>query len=119
MVELTLQTWITGIAGLILGGAVAFIKTKYKANRDMVKCTEGRLDVIEKEIVEIKNVQFQAQRREIINTYRFYKSKRKIPVYEMEEVEGIYKEYSKVDDNGIIKKFMEQMRSWTTSEEKE
>jgi len=117
MFELTLQTWVTGIAGLILGGAVAYIKAKYKGQKDMVKCTEQRLDKMETEITEIRKVQFKAQRREIINTYRFYKSKKKIPVYEMEEVEDLYREYSKYDDNGIIKKFMEQMRTWTTSEE--
>lgn len=119
MIELTLQTWVTGIAGLILGGVVAYFKSKYRANKEMADCTNKRLDNMEVEIEEIKNVQFKAQRREIINTYRFYKSRKRIPVYEMEEVEDIYREYSKVDDNGIIKKFMEQMRSWATSEERE
>lgn len=123
MWELTSQTFViafvTGIAGLILGGAVAYIKTKYKGQKEMVKCTEERLNQIEVEITEIRKVQFKAQRREIINTYRFYKSKRKIPEYEMEEVEDIYREYSRIDDNGIIKRFMEQMRTWTTSEERE
>ena len=83
----------------------------------MIKCVNDRLEKMETEITEIKEVQFKAQRREIINTYRFYKARKRIPVYEMEEVEAIYKEYSKIDDNGIIKQFMEQMRTWTTSEE--
>lgn len=117
MIELTLQTWVTGIAGLILGGVVAYIKARYKGQKEMVDCTNERLNKMEAEITEIRKVQFKAQRREIINTYRFYKNKKRIPVYEMEEVEDIYREYSRIDDNGIIKKFMEQMRTWTTSEE--
>jgi hypothetical protein len=117
MWESTLQTAVTFTVTFILGGVFAYIVAKYKGQKSMVKCNEERMDKMETEITEIRKVQFKSQRREIINTYRFYKSKKRIPVYEMEEVEDIYREYSKVDDNGIIKKFMEQMRTWTTSEE--
>ena len=117
MGEFVIQWWLAAVFGLILGYIISAIKAKARINRTMIDCTNNRLDTMETEIREIKNVQFKAQRREIINTYRFYKSRKKIPVYEMEEVEDIYKEYSKVDDNGIIKQFMEQMRTWTTSEE--
>lgn len=119
MIELTLETAVTVAVSVIVTGILAYIVARYKGQINMVNCTNQRLDKMETEITEIKNVQFKAQRREIINTYRFYKSKKKIPVYEMEEVEEIYREYSKKDDNGIILKFMEQMRTWTTSEEKE
>jgi hypothetical protein len=118
MIELTLNTAVTVTVSLILGGIFSYIVAKYRGQRAMTKCTDERLDKMEEEIGEIKKVQFKAQRREIINTYRFYKSKKKIPEYEMEEVEDIYREYSKTDNNGIILKFMEQMRTWTTSEER-
>ena len=119
MADFVIQWWLAALFGLVLGFVVSFVKAKLKDSKQMVNCTNDRLDKMELEITEIKEVQFKAQRREIINTYRFYKSRKKIPVYEMEEVEDIYKEYSKVDDNGIIKKFMEQMRTWATQEEKE
>lgn len=117
MTDFILQWWLAAIFGVVFGFIVSAIKTKAKVSRAMINCNTERMDKMEREITEIKNIQFKAQRREIINTYRFYKVKKKIPVYEMEEVEDIYREYSKVDDNGIIKKFMEQMRTWTTSEE--
>jgi len=117
MTDFILQWWLAAIFGVAFGFIISAIKTKARVNRTMINCNTQRMDRMETEIIEIKNVQFKAQRREIINTYRFYKTKKKIPVYEMEEVEDIYREYSKVDDNGIIKKFMEQMRSWATSEE--
>ena len=118
MFELTINTALTVTVSVLLTGIFSYMVAKYKGQKSMVKCTNDRLDKMETEITEIKNVQFKAQRREIINTYRFYKAKKKIPEYEMEEVEEIYREYSKKDDNGIILKFMEQMRAWTTSEEK-
>lgn len=119
MTNFILQWWLAAIFGIVLGFIVSAIKTKARVNRKMIDCNSARMDKMETEITEIKNVQFKAQRREIINTYRFYKTKKKIPVYEMEEVEDIYREYSKIDNNGIILKFMEQMRTWTTSEERE
>lgn len=117
MVELTLQTWITGIAGLILGGAVAYIKARYKGQKDMANCVNERLDLISERLDKIETGQLRQQQRDIISTYRFYKSRKKIPLYEMKALEDIYKEYSVYDSNGIILEFMKNMRAWTTSEE--
>lgn len=119
MTDFVIQWWMAALFGLLFGYIVSTIKTKAKVNREMINCTNQRLDKMDKQITEIKIVQFKAQRREIINTYRFYKTKKKIPLYEMQELESLYEDYSKYDDNGIILKFMEQMRLWATSEDKE
>ena len=110
MFELTLNTLVTGIIGLILGGAVTFLKAKYKGQKDMTKCTNERLDKQDKII-------FLILKKGIMDSYNKYKTKKKIPDYEMELVDELYREYSEVEPNGMMLKRIEQMRSWTISED--
>jgi len=112
MTEFIAQWWLAAIFGVLFGIVVSYLKGKYKANRDMVNCTNERLDRMERII-------FAILRKDINDVFNKYKSKRKIPDTDLEYVETIYKEYKEFDSNGIMKTRMETMRAWATQEEKD
>lgn len=112
MMEFTIQWWLAALFGVAFGFIVAFVKGKYKASKDMEKCTNERLDKFERILKAIL-------RKDINDIFNKCKSKKKIPDSEMEYAEAIYQEYKEYDPNGIMKTRMETMRAWATNEEKE
>lgn len=112
MGEFVIQWWLAAIFGLILGFIVSYFKGKYKANRDMVNCTNERLDRMDR-------ILYLILRKDINDIYNKYRTKKKIPDTDMEYAEEAYKEYKEYDSNGIMKTRMEAMREWSASEVKE
>jgi hypothetical protein len=112
MLEFTIQWWLAALFGVAFGVIVSFCKGKYKANKDMVNCTNERLDKMERILKAML-------RKDINDIFNKYKTKKKMPDSEMEYAEAIYQEYKEYDPNGIMKTRMETMRGWSANEEKD
>ncbi len=99
MGEFIAKYWLEAVFGLITLALTAWVRHLSKQN----KIRKAEQEAIKKGI--------QALLRDgIINQYNKYMEKKYIPIYAMENVEAMYKEYHALGGNGTITELYEDLQ---------
>lgn len=99
MTEFIMKYWLEFGFGLITIALTAWVK--YLHNQDKVRKAEQ--EAIKKGIQALL-------RDRIIEQYNKFMEKGYIPIYAMENVEAMYKQYKALDGNGTVKELYEQLQ---------
>jgi hypothetical protein len=99
MVEFIIKYWLEFGFGLITLGLTASVRHFNKQD----KIRKAEQDAIKKGIQALL-------RNEIIDQYNKYMDKGYMPIYAMENVEAMYKQYKALDGNGTIKELYEELQ---------
>lgn len=103
MGEWILQYWIEAIFGLVAVG----LSAGYKRMNHRIKESSRKQ--------EATNGGVQALLRDrIIQVYNHYYSKGFCPIYAMENVEALYKQYQALGGNGTVMELVEKLRKLPT-----
>lgn len=102
-----LENWIKAIFGLISAGMLAALRQLFTR----VKSQKARTDAIQHGMQALL-------RNEIIKSYHKYMDKGWIPIYALENVNAMYREYHALGGNGTITQLAEELQDLPKKEPK-
>ena len=103
MEEWFLKYWIEFVFGLV----ILILTTSFNMLKNKVKCANMEQEAIKGGIQALL-------RDRIIQAYNKYNDLGYIPIYGLENVEAMYKQYHNLGGNGTITKLMETLRDLPT-----
>lgn len=102
MLEWVLKYWLEAVFGVV----TAMLAWGYRR--------------LERKLKEQDAIKYGIQallRDRIIQTYNHYMDKGHCPIYAMDNVEAMYKQYSALDGNGTVTELVERLREMPTRED--
>ena len=92
--------WVFGLAATALFSIFSRLFIKFKKMQSRQAATELGVQAL--------------LRAEIIHIYNKYMEKRQMPIYERENVAELFKQYTNLGGNGVIKELLEKLNNLPT-----